>query len=314
MLSAPPALIAVVGPVEPSLLAAWVRHYRWLGIERFLIAFHFPEHVPHVRRHELQASIRELGIIPTGTSTGPWHEQTNSQLRDALRHRAGPGWHLLADADEFQQYPAPLTEVIAQADRSGQRVVGGLMLDRVAACGRLTGWRPEGGLDLAYPLGGHLTHRLLHGDPRKIVLARDDVAVSSGNHRAPGYRPDAYRICAVHHFKWRSGVVDDLRRRVQHYTSGTWKEHTPAVRDEASRLLAHVGRHGGVINTSDPRFAFRRVGLDRMPFNWPTEAHGIFTTWRPHAQAGQDERPCPCSSTLVAEGMTTCPSRFSSPA
>jgi hypothetical protein len=288
MLSASPALIAVVGPVEPPLLAAWIHHYRWLGIERFLIAFHFPEHVPDVRRHELQAAVRELGITPTGTSAGPWHEHTNTQLRDALRHRAGSGWHLFADADEFQQYPAPLGEMIAQADRSGHGVVGGLMIDRVAASGRLTGWRPEGGLDFAYPLGGHLTHRLLHGDPRKIVLARHDVAVSSGNHRAPGHRPDVNHICAVHHFKWRTGVLDDLRRRVQHFTTGTWQEHTPAVRDEAGRLLAHVGRHGGVINTSDPRFAFRRVSMHRMPQGWDSEARGIFTAWRPSTHAGQD--------------------------
>lgn len=287
MPSVSPALIAVVGPVEPPMLAAWVRHYRWLGVERFLLAFHFPDHVPDTRRHELQAAARELGIIPTGTSVGPWHEHTNTRLRDTLRHRAGPGWHLLADADEFQQYPAPLAEVIAQAEKSGRHVVGGLMLDRVAASGRLTDWRPEGGLDLAFPLGGHLTHRLLHGDPRKIVLARHDVAVASGNHRAPGHRPDTDRMCAVHHFKWRSGVLDDLRRRVRHFASGTWEERTPAVRDEASRLLTHVGRNGGAINISDPRFAFRRVSLDRMPFGWPAEARGIFTSWRPYTRIGQ---------------------------
>ncbi|MEU2226427.1 hypothetical protein [Streptomyces sp. NPDC018347] len=101
--------------------------------------------------------------------------------------------------------------MIAQADKSGHRVVGGLMLDRVAASGRLTGWRPEGGLDLAYPLGGHLTHRLLHGAPRKIVLARHDVTVASGNHRAPSHRPDADRICAVHHFR-DSGTQDNASR------------------------------------------------------------------------------------------------------
>ncbi|MFI1013537.1 glycosyltransferase family 2 protein [Streptomyces sp. NPDC020965] len=288
MLSTPPALIAVIGPVEPPLLTAWVRHYRRLGIERFLIAFHFPEHVPDAQRHHLQAAIRELGIIPAGTSTGPWHEHTNTQLRDALRHNAGRGWHLIADADEFQQYAAPLLEVIAQAESSRHRVVGGLMLDRVAATGRPTGWRPEAGLDHAYPLGGHLTHRLLHGDPRKIVLVHHDIALSSGNHRAPGHRPDPDRICAVHHFKWRSGVLDDLRRRVQHFSRGTWQEQSSAVRDEAGRLLSHVGRHSGAINTSDPRFAFRRVSLDRMPDDWAAEARGIVTGWRPSTSTGQD--------------------------
>ncbi|WP_234445293.1 hypothetical protein [Streptomyces rimosus] len=114
--------------------------------------------------------------------------------------------------------------------------------------------------------------------------------MASGNHRAPGHQPDADRICAVHHFKWRTGVLDDLRRRVQHFSTGTWQEQTPAVRDEASRLLSRVGQHSGVINISDPRFAFRRVSLGRMPFTWPGEARGIFTTWRTYAHTGQDQR------------------------
>ncbi|MEV8389157.1 MULTISPECIES: glycosyltransferase family 2 protein [unclassified Streptomyces] len=285
-----PTLIAVVGPVEPALLTAWIGHYRWLGVERFLLAFHFPEHVPDQLRHELQGVCRQAGVMPAGTSSGPWHEHTNARIRDALRHQAGDGWHLFADVDEFQQYPAPLREVVAQADRSHHPVVGGLLLDRVSASGRLTGWNPRGGLDLAYPLGGHLTHRLLHGDPRKIVLARHDIPLSSGNHRAPGHRPDPDRLCAVHHFKWRSGILDDLRRRVHHFSTGLWREQSPAVREEAGRLLAHAGRHGGSVNVSDPRFAFRRVSLDRMPHSWPAEARSIHITWRPHTGTGREGR------------------------
>ncbi|MEU5401666.1 glycosyltransferase family 2 protein [Streptomyces sp. NPDC005963] len=288
MLSTPPALIAVVGPVEPSLFEAWVHHYRKLDVERFLIAFHFPEHVPDAQQHQLKAACRELGIVPTVTSTGPWHEHTNSQLRDALRHHAGRGWHLFADADEFQQYAVPLSEVIDQAGDSGHRVVGGLMLDRVATTGRLTVWHPENGLDQSYPLGGHLTHQLLHGDPRKIVLARHGIPVSSGNHRSPGHQPDPDRICVVHHFKWRSGVLEDLRRRAQHFSTGIWQEQTPAVRDEAACLLAHIGQHNGTIDTNDQRFAFRQVSLDRMPGTWRAEARSIVTAWRPTARSTRD--------------------------
>ncbi|MEU7283644.1 hypothetical protein AB0A69_33490 [Streptomyces sp. NPDC045431] len=35
-------------------------------------------------RLEFQAACRELDIIPTGTSTGPWHEHTNTQIRDTM--------------------------------------------------------------------------------------------------------------------------------------------------------------------------------------------------------------------------------------
>ncbi|KUH36531.1 hypothetical protein ATE80_23180 [Streptomyces kanasensis] len=280
-------MVAVVGPVEPALLAAWTAHYRRLGIERFLLAFHFPDHVPDAQRHQLLAAVHALGIVPTQVSTGPWHEHTNTLLRDGLREKAGPGWHLIADADELQTYPAPLEDVIGQAEDTGRKVVGGLMLDRVAADGSLASWRPGPGLERAFPLGGHLTHRLLQGDPRKIVLAHSSVTVASGNHRASGHKPDPHTLACVHHFKWRAGVLDDLRRRVERFSSGAWAEHTPAVRSEASRLLEHVDRHSGRIDVSDPRLAFRRVTLDRLPDGWAAEAATITTAWRPPTPQNQ---------------------------
>ncbi|MFD8064188.1 glycosyltransferase family 2 protein [Streptomyces cyaneofuscatus] len=283
----PPTLVAVIGPVEPALLTAWTAHYRQMGIERFLLAFHFPDHVTDSQRHRLLAAVHDLGIVPAQVSTGPWHEHTNTQLRDTLREKAGAGWHLLADADEFHTYPAPLTDVVAQAEVTGRRVVGGLMLDRVAADGSLALWQPSPGLDRAFPLGGHLTHRLLEGDPRKIVLAHSSVTVASGNHRAPGCKPDVEVLACVHHFKWRSGVLDDLRRRVEHFSSGAWAEHTPAVRDEASRLLDHIDRHSGQIDVSDPRLAFRHASLDSTPVGWAAEASAVTTSWRPPTSQNQ---------------------------
>ncbi|OIJ93631.1 hypothetical protein [Streptomyces colonosanans] len=65
--------------------------------------------------------------------------------------------------------------MLTQTEAARRRVVGGLMLDRVAADGRLAIWRPQSGLDRAFPLGGHLTHRILQGDPRKIVIAHSSV-------------------------------------------------------------------------------------------------------------------------------------------
>ncbi|MFD8847668.1 hypothetical protein [Streptomyces sp. NPDC059604] len=137
------------------------------------------------------------------------------------------------------------------------------------------------------PRDGHLTHRLLRGDPRKIALAHSSVTVASGNHRAPGYRPDPDALACVHHFKWRAGVLEDLRRRVERFSSGEWAEHTPAVRSEASRLLEHTDRHSGRIDVSDPRLAFRHVTLGRLPEGWAAEAATITTGWRPPAPQNQ---------------------------
>lgn len=286
----PPALIAVIGPVEPALLTAWVHHYRTLGIERFLLGFHFPDHVTPQRRHHLQVACHEFGIIPAAISTGPWHEHTNPQLRDALRERAGTGWHLLTDSDEFHSYPAPLAEVLEEA-RSGIGTVGGLMLDRVATDGALTAWNPTEGLDAAYPLGGFLTHHLLRGDPRKIVLAHSSVPVASGNHRAEGHRPRNRPPVVVHHFKWREGVRQDIERRAEHSATGAWKTASPAQLTEARRLLEHLQRHGGRIATDSPRIAFRPVSLQTMPAWWATEATQLAATWRPPTPGAGHHEP-----------------------
>ncbi|MEU6460093.1 glycosyltransferase family 2 protein [Streptomyces sp. NPDC047065] len=282
-----PPLIAVIGPVEPELLTAWVAHYRALGIERFLLAFHFPEHTDPEQRHQVQAACRENGIVPALVSCGPWHEHTNPRLRDALRERAGTGWHLLADSDELHTYPAPLPEVIAAAEESGTGTVGGLMLDRVTADGSLTGWTPQQGLDAAYPLGAFLTHHLLRGDPRKIVLAHSSVPVASGNHRAEGHRPANRQPVVVHHFKWRHGVRQDVEHRARHSADGTWKSASPARLAEAQRLLDHLRRHDGRIDVASPRLDFRPVSLATVPPWWADEASRLVAAWRP--PAGQNE-------------------------
>jgi len=254
------------------------------------VAQHFPEHVDPERRHQVQAACRELGIVPDAVSSGPWHEDTNPRLRDALRERGGAGWHLLADSDELQVYPAPLGEVVAAAEVSGTGTVGGLMLDRVTADGSLTGWDPEQGLDASYPLGAFLTHQLLRGDPRKIVLAHSGVSVASGNHRSEGHRPANRPPVVVHHFKWRDGVREDVERRALHSAAGTWKTASPARLTEARRLLDHLRRHGGRIGVDSPGLNFWPVSLATMPAWWAAEATQLVATWRPPTSAaGQNE-------------------------
>jgi hypothetical protein len=89
----------------------------------------------------------------------------------------------------------------------------------------------------------------------------------------------------VHHFKWRSGVLEDLRRRVEKFTSRAWAERTPAVRNEAANLLEHVAIYHGQINVADPRFGFRPITLEHLPDGWAAEAHKIISTWTPPMQS-----------------------------
>lgn len=278
----PVTLVAVIGPVEPALLAAWCAHYQQLGVERFAIALHCPDFTGIPARNELAALLRDVtSTAPLLQVTGPWHEHTNGELRDELRVHAGPGWHLLADSDEFQQHPDGLAASVKAAHAARQGVLGGLMLDRVAADGGFPAVTTDTDLDSAYPLGGLLTHRLLRGDPRKIVLAYSTVDVASGNHRAPGHRPDPTLVVPVHHFKWRQGIESALRARVENFRSGQWTETTPAVRLEAERLLIHLAEHHGHLDVTGAEVPFRPVTLTAVPPWWQDEARAVVEGWRP---------------------------------
>lgn len=295
-----PTLISVIGPIETDLLVAFHTHYRALGVTDFRIAFHFTDHADPRTVDELLAAYADLIAAPPIVSRGPWHESLHSRLRDQLRAVAvaeqGPGWHLIADSDEFHVHPVTLSEQITAAEADSRLVVGGVLMDRVTTDGQLTRFNPTDGLDATYPLGGFLTHRLLHADPRKVVLAHSSAPVALGNHRSPGHHYSNHPLVAVHHFKWRSPVIADLRARVRHHSSGAWTEETPAIRTEASRLLAHLDTHQGRIDTTDPALDWRPVSLTQIPPWWSDLANEITTQFQPPAQI-RPATPSPAAKT-----------------
>lgn len=286
-------LVAVIGPVEPGLLEAFIGHYRSLGITRFHLAFHFADDADSGAVSDVLTACRDLAGPPDIVSTGPWHETLHGQLRDRLRSAAGPGWHLIADSDEFHSYPKPIASMIRDAEETGSGVVGGVLLDRISSDGSVTSAPPARtprDLDRAYPLGGFLTHRLLHGDPRKIVLARDDITLALGSHRSPGNRPANSPPAAVHHFKWRPGITDDLARRVQHHHSGHWHEETAAIRTEAGTFLDHLRQNDGHISLTCPGLSWRPVTIAALPGWWDRDASQVSAEFRPpgHQRPGAE--------------------------
>jgi hypothetical protein len=273
-------LIAVIGPVEPALFAAFVEHYRRQGVGDILVAFHFTPQAPESRRSAILDACHELVGAPVLISQGPWHEHIHGDLRDHLRRRCGTGWQVLADIDEFHSYPAPIPELIAAAEDSGSQQVGGVLLDRVAPQGILADWAAEQGLDASYPLGGFMTSRLLGGNPRKVVLAYSALELILGSHYSPAGYPTNDPLVPVHHFKWRSGVLDDLRGRVTEHSRGAWTEVSPAIRTEAGAFLEHIRSNGGHIDVNDPRLMFRPVSLRDLPAGWAAQSRDVAERYR----------------------------------
>jgi len=269
-------LIAVVGNVEPALLRAFVRHYLSLGVSDVLLGFHFTDRVPADAAAQLLEVSREEAGEPRHVSRGPWGEQSNGEIRDRLRAEAGPGWHVIADSDEFHHYPVSLTETIAEAEAAGRATVEGLLYDRVSRTGELLA--PDAGrsLDDTYPLGGFVTHDLVSGDSRKVLIARSELVLSSGNHWVPGLRsgaPEAPPL-PVHHFKWRAGCQQYLAARMADFAAST-RPAEVSMREECGRVLAHLRTHGGRLAVDGLAPATTAV----LPPGWDEQAARVSDYW-----------------------------------
>lgn len=273
-------LFSVVGNVPPSLFSAFIRHYRGLGVDDEHITFHFPDGLQRQHGRLLRAAER-LGVRHEVRS-GPWHETTNKHHLDRMRARHR-GWQVLADSDEFAAPGMTFPELVAESEREGRRFVSGLMLDRVAGKGRLIPFPDDADADIdrSFPFGGFFTAAVVKGSPFKVVLAKRDLDVRTGNH-VPSEkalrRNDVPRV-PVHHFKWHGDVIRYLDERVAQYAAGDWQEESVHARHEAERSVTYLRRHGG-IRLDEPGCYFREVSLREVREDWMSVAAAVTSAWK----------------------------------
>lgn len=246
-------LIATAEHTRVAWLPQFVEHYRELGVERFHLSLHVE---PGTARDAAARAVRSaeeilggMGIALFAVVICPfdsdafraWHDEAQAQ-------RTAPGdWIVWADSDEFQIYPAPLPEMIRRAEREGYDFFRGIMIDRVAADGALVDFDASRPVWEQYPRRCRLTRDVALACDIKTPCARAEIVMLGGNHGPED--ETGWTECPdwaeIHHFKWDSTVVRRLRRRLE----PDWKERC-FWWTESARLLDHIERHGGRIDTA----------------------------------------------------------------
>jgi Glycosyl transferase family 2 len=274
-------MTAVVGG-DTGLLEPWLAHYQQLGVQEFHVTRHVED--PADPRVEASAAVMEkAGLAFSGVHVGPWHEHLNPRLIREEMAAHPDDWWIVADLDEFQVYPVPLTELTARCASAGHDFVSGAFLDRVAAGGLLPAPGTDGGpLWRQYPLAGLLTLRLLGARPTKVTLARGRVELGYGQHVAWTGRGAAEGevYAQVHHFKWTDSVRESLTRRVEAYSSGAWQTNNLKIIEESRTFLDHLAANGGRIDVTEPSFGFLPCSFDHADYGpWPTVAAELSTRY-----------------------------------
>jgi GT2 family glycosyltransferase/predicted O-methyltransferase YrrM len=239
---------------DQGLLPHFISHYRQLGVTHLFLCARTEE-----ARSVAIECVREFdGFASVHYSRSEYFADSEKELFELNvldRHKVNADDYVIhLDLDEFQEYPAPLTEVIAEMDRANHWACRGWIVDRLSADGSLQPVRSSPTIWEQFPVAADVSQGLMGSWCQKIVLCRRRVRLR-GHCRHD--TENAYYETApipgdylVHHFKWLEG----LDRRLEHRLStGALSD---AYRRECQVFLDHYSR-AGRFDLSDSRLKAR---------------------------------------------------------
>lgn len=249
-------MTTVVGG-DLAVLEHMLRHYKDIGIDSLLINVHLDEY-GNPLYGRVRSIARRYRADIVSVFVGKWLQSVNPSLYRYTLSQAPNDWFLLADADELQVYPSPVSSLIAAVEAKGFDFVEGFVIDRIASDGIFHSVRPDASLWNQFPVAGLITFPLIHANVMKVVAAKGSVWLSGGQHYAYNGRgcPRDLHYIPVHHFKWTSGLIARLKARIEFYKSvgdDLWLE--------SERVLSHCARYGERINIDEPAFMLRNSGI-----------------------------------------------------
>ena len=249
-------LIATLEPLRIDGLPSWIAHYRALGVERFLLTLQTEPDLPEAERDRERARFASVlasqGIADPHFLVAGFTASALRVAQDALQreHVGASDWVVWCDSDEYQLYPAPLADLATWAEKHRVNLFRGVMIDRVAADGRLPARDERISIWQQFPVACFLPTRFGGGERQKITFARGDLKLSNGNHyvRAGMLAQTIGKWTQVHHFKWDATVLERLAFRLQ----PAFRAHSPDWL-ESQRALDYFDAHGGRFDSDDLR-------------------------------------------------------------
>lgn len=192
------------------------------------------------------------------------YHQAHKLLHCSGRH----DWIIVADSDEFHEYPGGNVELfLRKMDMKGINVVNGVFLDRVSTNGKLLELSSSISLFKRFPLGCRLHLNFDLGTPKKVMAFKGFLRINRGHHRLAlcwfwerrGYlhltpwqscppdkvdtiKPFKNRL-NVHHFKWIDGQFEATKHKAE-----VWKGTRTGK--SYSNVLKHLELCNGICVSS----------------------------------------------------------------
>jgi hypothetical protein len=235
-------------------IAAAFLHYYSSQVSRF----HLILHGPADENREIVALRSRFPIVVHDSYDGPFDDSEKARRLNALLLAFRGEWVLLADSDEFVEFPhSSVGETINALERSRLTCLAAPLLQRLRLDGSLNS--PEVIRDpfAEFPLCSERLYELMGstGAIRKYPLFKCglETVVTIGNHEPPN---GIYSSCGAfsgvtHHFKWKRSAIN----RISYTVDIGW----PWAPSESIPYLNYLHTHGALpLNGS---FVYSREAL-----------------------------------------------------
>jgi hypothetical protein len=154
-------------------------------------------------------------------------------------------WAVVVDLDEFVEFPKPIFDIIADAEKEGANVVQAIMYDRFSADGKPRGFDASSDLSVLFPVKARFI-KAMGGADHKGVLVKGLIQPAGNFHNWKGQVVHS-EVLEIAHYKWTDRIIDRVRSDYRL----TSEAGIPCA-IEYKRVLDHYGRHG--------RFAWEEFG------------------------------------------------------
>ncbi len=245
-----------------TILDQFLAHYRAIGVEQFVFNIN-ESFVPGIAARA-QSILERYGVTVAHVSGTPqnWIQQNRQRNASQAACTREDDWVVIADLDEFHEYPLGLAETLRAAEAQGYDCLYGQLVDRLAPDGELIPMREDVSVFEQFPIQCHITHEILKAPDWKIVALKGRIFpvgtcvphdVMRDTYAARPYT--GFGIIS-HHFKWHAEVLKKLRRRVDFYQRQFAQGDVRfSCYKETANILDHLARYGRVRLdvSSDPR-------------------------------------------------------------
>jgi hypothetical protein len=201
------------------LLKQWLEYYSQWQFDGVLISVHDRPEWSDKIMPRIQALVSEYGAVIADVHKDIDYALEERRNRMLARYCSSSDWMVLADVDEFHHITKSPQELVDYCESKGYDYIAGRFLDRVDAAGGFPEIDESKSIWDSYPVGVQLTRNVVRATYTKVILARCNLKIPTGQHIARGVACPLDEVnVAVHHFKWDASVFDRSRYMVWLYS------------------------------------------------------------------------------------------------